>query len=472
MEHKNIYEQPNKNRKKAATVFTSLAVAGALLIAGTKVCSNFKLKKNTEVTTEVTTTMVSNEESNLLLTEGFDINNPDEVSKRAQDIYDISEKKRTVLDIQNSKYIVNGLSDNIIYPDNIKTDDQKLEYVQSLVTLLSITLDDYLSDYTAMLNYIVNDGMLDLEFAGNTNYIPYAYMWMPQTNEAKKLAIEIAKVCEEQRSNIENKDVSAMHETADKFYDLFLQIEKTEASYGEQVLLYNEFDAKLQLFVYVLDKEKLSDLKQVPSYITQQAGQVYSEIGAREGWKLSPTYEKALEEGTFGKDISKEIESYRAEEASQAEEYYKELNDQIKNESSVVNEGGAPAGDSSDEQEVIDDTVTTRVSESEFVVSIPDEGTVVVTEPGGAVVDESMVAEPSTTAPSETTTYVDANEDIPVISDKEFFGQATEEDIEDYRNAPYEKAAYTTGVGILAAGVLGRLQIVSEDKVKKKRKNK
>lgn len=469
MEHKNIYEQPNKNRKKAATVFTSLAVAGALLIAGTKVCSNFKLKKNTEVTTEVTTTMVSNEESNLLLTEDFDINNPDEVSKRAQDIYDISEKKRTVLDIQNSIYTL-MLSDNIIYPDNVKTDDQKLEYVQSLVTLLSITLDDYLSDYTAMLNYIVNDGMLDLEFAGNTNYIPYAYMWMPQTNEAKKLAIEIAKVCEEQRSNIENKDVSAMHETANKFYDLFLQIEKTEASYGEQVLLYNEFDAKLQLFVYVLDKEKLSDLKQVPSYITQQAGQVYSEIGAREGWKLSPTYEKALEEGTFGKDISKEIESYRAEEASQAEEYYKELNDQIKNESSVVNEGGAPAGDSSDKQEVINDTVTTRVSESEFVVSIPDEGTVVVTEPGGDVVDESMVAEPSTTAPSETTTYVDANEDIPVISDKEFFGQATEEDIEDYRNAPYEKTALGTGAGLLSVGAFGGLTTVLDGKVKKKRK--
>lgn len=470
MEHKNIYEQPDKKRKRKAAVCTSLILAGALLIGGTKIMSGFKLKSNVGVTTEVTTTMVSNEESNLLLTEDFDINNPDEVGKRAQAIYDISEKERTVLDIQNSIYIVNGLYDKVVYPDEVKTDDQKLEYVQSLVTLLSITLDDYLSDYLVMIDYVINDGVLDIEFAGNTDIIPYAYMWMPQTNDAKKLAIDIAKVCEEQRLNIENKDVTAMYETADKFYNLFLNIKETEASYGEQVLLYNEIGAKQLLFISVLDKEMSSDFAQVPSYITQQANNLYSAIGASEGWVLSDTYEAALKEGTFGKDISKEVENYRAEDVAAAEERVEELNNRIENESSVVNQGGAPAGDSSDKQEVIDDNVTTRVSESEFVVSIPNEGTSEEVVQGGEVVEENTVAEPVATAPHETTTYVDANEDIPVMDDKEFFGLATEEDIEDYHNIPFEKSAYTTGAGILAAGVLGNLQIITEDKTKKKRK--
>ncbi len=470
MEHKNIYEQPDKKRKQKAAICTSLILAGALLIGGTKIMSGFKPKNKVEISTEVTSTMISNEEYNLLLTEDFDINNEDEVSKRAQAIYDISEKKYTVLDIKNSIYMVNELYDKVVYPDNVKTDDQKLEYVQSLVKLLAITLDDYLSDYSVMMDYVVNDGVSDIEFTGNTGAIPYAYMWMPQTNEAKKLAIEIARVCEEQRLNIINKDVSSMREAADYFYNLFLKIKETKASYGQQVLLYNEIGAKQLLFVSVLDKDLSSDFAQVPSYITQQVNNIYSAIGASEGWVLSSTYEDALKEGTFGKDISKEIESYRAQDVASANERVEELNNRIEKESSVVNQGGKPAGDSHDKQEVIDDVVTTRVSESEFIVSIPNEGTYEEVVTGGNVVEENTVKEPSTIKQEETTTYVDANEDIPVMDDKEFFGLATEEDIEDYHNAPFEKSAYATGIGIALAGVLGRLKIVSEDKTKKKRK--
>ena len=94
-EHKNIYEQSHKKAKNVSA-FTALLVTGALLVGGTLAASKIKLKKPQEpVTTTTETTAYVPENELLVLTEDFDINDAAKVKKRAQDIYDLSEKEVT-----------------------------------------------------------------------------------------------------------------------------------------------------------------------------------------------------------------------------------------------------------------------------------------------------------------------------------------------------------------------------------------
>ena len=66
-------------------------------------------------------------------------------------------------------------------------DDKKFEYLQQLALLFGITLDDYLSDYVVTMDQILDDSNSNPIFAGTTNPVPCAYMWMPQDSEAKRL---------------------------------------------------------------------------------------------------------------------------------------------------------------------------------------------------------------------------------------------------------------------------------------------
>lgn len=456
MEHRKTYEQTHKKQKSTTAAFVSLAVAGALLLGGTKVGSMiFKNKdKDVPTTTKPETTMVTPESTELVLTEDFDINDPEAVSKRAQDIYNLSEKKYSVLDIQNSIYIINGLYSKIIYPDTLNVndeyDDDKLEYIQELVKLLGITLDDYISDYVVALDYIMNDKMENVKVEGNSNSVPCAYMWMSQDSEAKKTAIEIAKVYYEQRANIRNNNMSAATITANEYYNIYSSLDKKDFSNGDYLVIYNEFNAKNPIFTPFLDKKQSRDLDNIPGNILMFANNIYSEVGSNEKWNLSPTIQAGLQNGTFGKDITEMVDKYRKEDVESAKQRVEKSNEQIADESKVVNQGGTPASGSDGKQEVIDNG-TTNVSTSEFVVDVPNEGTSEITVPGGDVVEEHTTE--SVTAPSmtETTTYIDADDDIPVMDDKEFFAEATDEDIEDYKKSPFESIGY----GMMGVGSLG-----------------
>ena len=132
MEHININKQPYSKKKKAMTI-TALVAAGAIIIGGTKIACNKKLKKQAEVTTDLQTEAYEN--SDLYLSSDFDINDDNAVLKRAQDIYEISEKEYNVLDIKNTIYLYNGKYDRITYPENVKTDDEKFMYIQDTLTL-------------------------------------------------------------------------------------------------------------------------------------------------------------------------------------------------------------------------------------------------------------------------------------------------------------------------------------------------
>ncbi len=432
MEHRNIYEQSHKNEKGLITGI-SITLVGALLVGAGLVARNVKLKKdkqeaNSMVNPEITT--VTPAMSELVLTEDFDINNPDAVAKRAQAIYDLSEKEYTVLDIKNMIYLLNEMYDKITFPENVKTNDQKYNYFHDvlLFTLGSI-LSDYVADYDVSLQQLLDDGTL--AFSGNTGSVPCAYMFMPTDSDAKKLAIEIAKVYYEQRTNIRNGNKAAMTITANDYYNLFEKAKKLNLKSGNKVLVFQQFGATKPIFTPFLSEKYAEEIDTVSRSVATVIGKLFG--AAAEDLDLPADNLKNCDES-----IEKLEEKYRSENLAAAKKIVESANASIHDETKVVNQGGGKVSGSKGKQEVIQGEVTTKVTTSEFVVEIPNEGTSSDFVPGGNVVEENTT-QPSTTSPStkptETTTYADSDDDIPVMDDKEFFGKATDEDIKDYWGA-------------------------------------
>ena len=301
-EHKNIYEQSHKKAKNVSA-FTALLVTGALLVGGTLAASKIKLKKPQEpVTTTTETTAYVPENELLVLTEDFDINDAAQVKKRAQDIYDLSEKEVSVFDIQNLIYIHAEKIDKITYPENLNNDDEKFEYFQNLALSLGKILDDYLNDYRVVMQLVVNDKKDDIIFTGNTGSVPCAYMFMPKMNYAKKQAIEIANLYYEQRSNILNGNVAAMTITANDYYNLYCELKKADLSTGDKTLIFRQFNSINSIFTPFLSKEQAQELEGALGFITTSTNKLYS--SAAENLDLSPRLREDLEKGTFAKNIT------------------------------------------------------------------------------------------------------------------------------------------------------------------------
>ncbi len=410
MKHINFYNQTHKKSKKILTAGISLFVAGTLVAVG--VGKHFKQKsKDTSTPTKPDTTMVTPEFAELVLTEDFDINDPAAVTKRAQDIYNLSEGAYTVLDIQNTIYIIHEMYDKITYPKSLITDDKKFYYIKSLSNLFGDVLDDYLADYAVTMGLIVNDKNNNPVFAGTTNPVPCAYMWMAQNDEAKKQAISLAKVYYEQRENIRNGNLAAMTITANDYYDLYVKSKSSKLSDGEKVILFSNFDVINDLFTPFLSELQVSELEGALLFAGPEFGIIFNNsvknLALPEGNKKN-LVDEVIEYGEKRREKDKIAAESRIEAAG-------------KTDPSVVDQGGKPVSGSAGKQEVINDKVTTTVvGTSEFVVPIPDEGISEDFVSGGDIVEEHTTKTvPSTTEPSETITYVD-DENIPVMNEEEY----------------------------------------------------
>lgn len=409
MKHRNLYVQTHKKSKKILTAGISIFVAGTLVAVG--VGKHFKQKnKDIPTTTKPDTTMVTSEFTELVLTQDFDINNKDEVSKRAQEIYNLSEGAYNVLDIQNTIYIINEMYDKITYPKNLMTDDEKFYYIKSLSDLFGATLDDYLADYSVTMGLLINDK--NLVFAGTTNPVPCAYMWMSKESEAKKIAIDLAKLYYDQRYNIRNGNIAAMTITANDYYDLYVKAKSVKLSSGDKVILLTNFAIINELFTPHLSEKQANDLDEVILLSAISTGKIFDSVA--EGLEVSKDVINSTKNSNSAEQIIKNGEKYKSTDKKVAESRIEAAG---KTDPSVVNPGGKPVSGSAGKQEVINDKVTTSVvGTSEFVVPIPDEGISEDFVSGGDLVKEQTTKTvPSTTKPSETT-YVD--EDIPVMDEK------------------------------------------------------
>ncbi len=427
---------PNKRKKDVTAAFMSLFLSGALLVGGTFVGKIFK-KSKAPVNSKPETTMVTPELSELVLSEGFDINDPKAVDKRAKDIYNLSEKEYTVLDIKNMIYLLNEMYDNIAFPKNVKTNDQKYMYFYDVLSLtLGRVLSDYVADYEVSLHQILDDE--NLTFVGNTGSVPCAYMFMPSDSETKKLAIDIAKIYYEQRTNIRNGKKASMSVTANDYYKLLEKTKKSNLKTGDKLLIFEQFGATKSLFTPFLSEKYAEELDAVSRSMATSMNKLFETAAEN----LDVPAE--LFDGTCDEKIEKLTEEYRSKDLQDAKE--RVTNASIASETSVVNQGGSKVSGSKGKQEVIQGEVTTRVTTSEFVVEIPNEGTYTQYIPGGEVVEENTT---KSSAKPSTTTYVD-DENIPVMDDKEFFAQASYDDIKDYK-----KKTSSIGYGLMATGTLG-----------------
>ena len=401
MEHLDINKQPNSKEKQAMTL-TALVVAGAIIVGGTKMACNKKLKKQVDTTSDLQTEAYEN--NDLYLSSDFDINSDNDVLERAQAIYEISEKEYSVLDIKNTIYLYNGMYDKITYPENTITDDEKFMYIQNNLTLcLPVTLNDYIEDYYSVMSGFMDEDV-DRSLTRDITSMVYGYMFMPEYNDTKKMLMDLALICKEQINNITNKDISKLSDTANKYYALYLQASTLEFSTENKVIVFQEFKNKSSLFARFLSEEKANDLNDAYSILEMAKKKMYGTLS--ENLRISGAIKEGIDSGTFAKNEIKLEEKYKKEDKQKAEERAKNYPTN-KQETKVVDNGGKKVTNSSGNKETkyvdgnnnIIKEPTTTVEESEFVVPVnPDDIPKDWTEAGGEVMEEFTVS-----------TYVDSD---------------------------------------------------------------
>lgn len=410
-----------KNTWKKIIAFIT-AVGMLLSLAG---CKSNDSKKDEGESTSIS---AEDEELGLILTEDFDINDSDAVKKRAQAIYDISEKKVSVDQIVNIIYYFNDKLDSLSLG---KTDKEK---VNGLKTISS-------DAYALLYNNIEDDSLaLSNILSGKEQSIVddeeiFAYHLMASGDE-KKTALENARIVKEQLNNIRDKNKEGLSLTAEKFYTNVLSIKNNkDIKASSQTLILMCSKSKLGIMSgSFLSKEKSDELNKI-SY-SNTLNLVYSDAIKKLG--LSSALDEMIDEkrndGTLGKPLTKEEEKYKKEDAKEAQTH-----PAIKEEKTTtvkVDNGGTKVEDNKGKQEVVKpkEEVTTTVTEEEtFVAPVPDD---VVTEEeitGGEVVSEEEVSnsyyitapvDPTNTSNEEKQVYgkvryVD-NEPVVTIYDKPY----------------------------------------------------
>lgn len=394
MEHMDINKQPYDKKKKAITI-TALVVTGAIIIGGTKIACNKKLKKPVDNTSSLQNEVYENKD--LYLSQDFDINNDAEVSKRANDIYEISEKEYSKEDIKNTIYLYNGMYDKITYPEKTITDDDKFMYIQNNLTLcLPVTLNDYIEDYYSIISGFMDED-IKRDLTRDITSMVYAYMFMPEYNDTKKLLMDLALICKEQTDNIINKDISKLSDTANKYYALYLEASASNFSTEDKVIVFQEFKNKSSLFARFLSEEKANDLNDAYSILEMSKKKMFGTIS--ENLRISDTIKEGINSGTFAKNEIKLEEKYKKEDKEKAEERSKNY-PTVKDETKVVESGGKKVTNSpyNKETTLVDKNnnpikeSTTIIEESEFVVPVnPDDIPKDWTENGGDVIEEFTV---------------------------------------------------------------------------------
>lgn len=394
MEHMDINKQPYDKKKKAITI-TALVVTGAIIIGGTKIACNKKLKKPVDTTSSLQNEVYENKD--LYLSYDFDINNDAEVSKRANDIYEISEKEYSKEDIKNTIYLYNGMYDKITYPEKTITDDDKFMYIQNNLTLcLPVTLNDYIEDYYSIISGFMDED-IKRDLTRDITSMVYGYMFMPEYNDTKKLLMNLALICKEQTDNIINKDISKLSDTANKYYALYLEASASNFSTEDKVIVFQEFKNKSSLFARFLSEEKANDLNDAYSILEMSKKKMFGTIS--ENLRISDTIKEGINSGTFAKNEIKLEEKYKKEDKEKAEERAKNY-PTGKDETKVVESGGKKVTNSPNNKEttLVDKNnnpikeSTTIIEESEFVVPVnPDDIPKDWTLNGGDVIEEFTV---------------------------------------------------------------------------------
>lgn len=302
----NVNQQKQPVAKKAVSILSALTLLASSIGIGAHVRQ--KNKNNDYDVTSTTTTSVSTTVDAILeqlkLTEDFDINDKDAVNERAQEIYELSEKKVSVKMISNLIYLINGKYNKIKFSDK----STELKYIQNMFKAFS---------------EIVSDNVIDCrnEQIGEKNAKPrygkliYSYMFMASTKTnsddyivSKSDAIEMAKIVRKQLNNIKHGKTSNYENTAEEYYKFYNSLKnRTEKNdnaklfYGYAYSFFRDIDSKNALFASCLSKEEQKDLDEnyAETYSSMLSGDVISKLNI----KIQGDIKGAIDSGSFGNPV-------------------------------------------------------------------------------------------------------------------------------------------------------------------------
>ena len=397
--------QPFKKVKERATKIVAGVLSGILAITGGVFA--FKLSKKDQVNNELPSSIeltTDEEESELDLSNDFDINNAEEVRKRAEAIYKISEKDVSVEDIINLIYLANGEYNNINIDENL-TDVEKFEYVQDLIISLTNLLNDNIKDDVNSLAASKNGEKISVD---NDMEI-YSYMLFASSNNGKKLAIKLAELINEQLNNISHNKVDAYEDVAKRFYELYQEIKKSNES--DNIMFVLTTDAKAKAPLVALNDKQAEDIYENNAIYTNNVGfKIVDVLGINTNAVIDANGEEC-----FGKKVTPNGNSYNASDAKEAEQ----MAGNSSTDKVMVEEGGKDLGSTS--QEISGGEVIGTEKHSEVVV-IDNGGETVEVEEGGKVVetyvetnipDETEIVNgPVVDAGGETVVFSDADEPV------------------------------------------------------------
>lgn len=405
-------KQPFQKGKEIYTKVVAAIAALAVTVTGGVLAAVFAKNTDDVTPTDEVVTDIDGE-TELYLSEDFSINNAEEVRKRAEAIYEISEKTISVDEIEDMIYLTNGKNESITFAEGT-SDTDKFKYIQGLITSYTDLLNDNIRDD---VNAFANS-KAGVEVNVKEDIEPYSYMLIAEENkEAKKIAIELAKLINEQLGNIENDKVETYEEITNKFYDLFKKVK--ELNYEDNLML--------TIMTDLQQKAGLFDLTESMSGEIYKSYAVYSNntgFGAVEDLEINmdKVIEEAEKEG-FGNTVTPNGSGYNSEDAEDAMNY---VDSGSKEETTkIVDEGGKEIGttqtvisggeilDTEEKTETVDVETTTTITVEQggeivetyteiFVEDIPDE----IIEGNGEVVEQGGVP----------VTYTDANITVPTYS--------------------------------------------------------
>lgn len=412
MELKEFKKQTNAVSKKVTAVITAFT-----LLAGTVIGTGLHKKHNSDVTTSISVsdTTLNNEDmyDDLALSEDFDINDPEAVKQRANDIYNISKKEVSVKMIINLLYLVNGKYKAIKFPES----GDKFKYLQDMFIALSEVLDDNFLDDSDRLTHLISGD--DSVLAKDDKEV-YAYMLMATRSvKTKKEAFELARLANKQLENIENGDVDAIKTTAKEYYvfvkELVEKIGKVKNN-GYNYATLASLAAINTIMTPLLNKEeqKFLDSNLQNIYSNALSGEVNANLG------INPSLDEGIKDGDFGNKvyIGEKYNSKDAVVANKRPEAGKVTGS--KTNKDKVSNGGKKVTNSTGTSEVIKKPgktpSTTTVIEESWVANVPSVTKEVVVEEGGKVVEEKDTTkkEQTTTKPVESTTKYEETTTKPV----------------------------------------------------------
>ena len=259
MTNKEFYEKMNEKKSEYKKRSIAIALASVMTVTGIAAsCARNNGSSDSETTTitETQANSSTDEFKSLYLSEDFNIDDENAVLKRANAIYDLSDRKISVEDIVNMIYLINDKAEYISFANN--NDTKKYEYLQHLLKNIKELLNDHIADYVNSQKNIINNNENNTSDLGS---LIHAYMLIASKSNGKVLAFRMGQLVDEQANNIaETHDVDKMKSDSKKYYELFKGLPKEEMSNGEALVLLNDVQVKVSIMNVGLTKEQKDEM--------------------------------------------------------------------------------------------------------------------------------------------------------------------------------------------------------------------